>query len=171
VMVQPYPKSEPAKIEATADAEMAQLKRLVDAVRNLRGEMNLSPSLKVPLVASGPAQQVGAFAPYLAWLGRLAEVRHVDEVAREADGAAAPVSVVDDFKLMLVIEVDVAAERERLGKEIARLGSEVRKAEGKLANADFVARAPANVVAQEQRRMGDFTATLAKLREQLRRLG
>jgi valyl-tRNA synthetase len=78
--------------------------------------------------------------------------------------------VVDDFRLMLEIEVDVVAERDRLAKEVARLEGEIRKAETKLGNAGFVARAPANVVAQEKERLANFGTTLAKVREQLARL-
>ena len=170
VMIQPYPQAEPAKIDAAADAQVARLKRLVDAVRNLRGEMNLSPAQKVPLAASGPRALLDEFAPYMIPLARLSEVRHVDDVAAVQHGAAAPVAVIDDFKLMLLIEVDVAAERERLGKEIERLESEIRKAEGKLGNAGFVERAPAAVVAQEKERLANFGATLARVREQFARL-
>ena len=170
VMIQPYPQAEPLRIDAAADAQVAQLKRLIDAVRNLRGEMNLSPAQKVPLAASGPRAQMDLFAPYLAALARLTEVKPVDAVAAAAKGAAAPVAVVDEFKLMLAIEVDVAAERERLGKEIARLEGEIRKAENKLGNTSFVERAPAAVVTQEKERLANFGATLAKVREQFGRL-
>jgi valyl-tRNA synthetase len=171
VMVQPYPRSEPAKIDAAADADVALLKRLVDAVRNLRGEMDLSPAQKVPLAASGDAARFASFAPYVAFLARLSEVKHVEDVAQAGRGTAAPVAVVDDFHLMLVIEVDLAAERERLGKEIARLQGEIRKAESKLGNASFVERAPAAVVQQERQRLATFGATLAKVQEQFARLG
>jgi valyl-tRNA synthetase len=170
VMIQPYPKSDPAKIDATADADVAALKQLTDAARNLRGEMNLSPAVKVPLAVSGPAERVEFFAPYLAALARLSEVKHVADFSDAAKGSAAPVAVVGEYRLMLVIEVDVAAERERLGKEIARLEGEIRKAEGKLGNDSFVARAPAAVVAQERERLAGFSGTLAKVREQLARL-
>ena len=94
----------------------------------------------------------------------------VDDVNREASRSAAPVKVVDDFRLMLKIEVDVAAERERLGKEIARLEGEIRKAESKLGNATFVERAPAAVVSQERERLSSFGTTLASVREQYERL-
>ncbi|HXF44897.1 MAG TPA: valine--tRNA ligase [Burkholderiaceae bacterium] len=171
VMIQPYPQAEPARIDAAADAEVALLKRVTDAVRNLRGEMNLSPAQKVPLVASGPAAKVAAFAPYVAALARLSEVKQVADFDAAKDARAAPIAVVEDFKLMLAIEVDVAAERERLGKEIARLENEIRKAQSKLGNASFVERAPPAVVAQEKERLANFGATLAKVREQYARLG
>jgi valyl-tRNA synthetase len=68
------------------------------------------------------------------------------------------------------IEVDPAAERVRLQKEIARLESEISKANTKLANPNFVERAPAEVVAQEKERLAGFGATLEKLRSQLQKL-
>jgi valyl-tRNA synthetase len=72
---------------------------------------------------------------------------------------------------MLQVEIDVAVECERLDKEIARLSGEIGKARAKLANASFVARAPAAVVEQERRRLDGFIATLAELEPQRARLG
>ena len=69
------------------------------------------------------------------------------------------------------MEVDVAAEKARLGKEATRLEGEIAKAQGKLSNQAFVAKAPAAVIAQERERVATFEATLAKLRDQLQRLG
>ena len=73
-------------------------------------------------------------------------------------------------RLALRVEVDIAAETERLRKEIVRLHTEITKAEGKLSNESFTARAPAAVVAQEQQRVTEFRATVARLQDQLARL-
>jgi len=171
VMVQPYPRADPARIDPQADAEMELLKRIVDACRNLRGEMSLSPAVRVPLALTPRDARSEAFVPYLMALAKLSEIDRVDELSG-ADGAgAAPVAVVGDYRLMLKIEVDVGAERERLGKEIARVKGEIAKAEKQLANESFVARAPAPVVEEMRRRLAEHQSTLSKLEEQLGRLG
>jgi valyl-tRNA synthetase len=165
LMLQMYPKSRPEKIDEAAEVWVATLKQAVDACRSLRGEMGVSPALRVPLVAAG-SQVLVAYAPYLKALAKLADV----EVVSELPDADAPVAVVGEYRLMLKIEVDVAAEKERLGKEVARLQGEITKAEAKLSNASFVERAPAAVVAQEKERMAGFVATAGKLQAQLARL-
>jgi valyl-tRNA synthetase len=76
-----------------------------------------------------------------------------------------------DTRLCLFMEIDVAAEKARLGKEAARLEGELAKAGSKLSNAAFVAKAPPAVIEQERKRIADFTATVGKIREQLARLG
>ena len=169
IMIQPYPKSQPEKIDAQSDADVALLKRMIDALRNLRSEMNLSPAQKVPLVAAGDKSTLARYAPYMQALAKLSAVDTAADVHAVANGAA-PIKLVDDYRLLLRIEVDVGAERDRLDKEIARHEAEVGKAKAQLGNASFVERAPAAVVAQMKERLAGFDATLQKLREQRGRL-
>src|SRR5882672_1795924 len=168
VMMQPYPKSEPAKIDASADAEVALLKRLIESCRALRGEMKLGPDKRVPLVVAGDVARINRFAPFLLSLAKLSEVQAVAVLATGA--AAAPVQNVDDFQLMLKIEIDINTERERLGKEIARRETEIAKARAELGNESFVARAPVAVVAQKRERLAGLEATLEKVHGQLMQL-
>ena len=167
IMLQPYPASQPSRIDDKAEAWVGQLKMLVEACRALRGEMELSPAQRVPLVISGDAALLREYAPALKALAKLSDVEIVTELATDKNAVAAPVQVVGAYRLMLKIEVDLAAERERLSKEIARLENEIVKANGKLSNAGFVERAPANVVAQERERLSGFAGTLEKVKSQL----
>ncbi len=176
VSIAAYPVSQPERIDPAAIAYVARLKSLVDACRNLRGEMGVSPATRLPLFVLAADAAEADFqrtaAPVLQALAKLNEVRvFEDEASWAAAAKAAPVAVVGAARVCLYMEVDVAAEKARLGKEATRLEGEIAKAQGKLANQAFVAKAPAAVIAQERERVANFEATLAKLREQLLRLG
>jgi valyl-tRNA synthetase len=109
--------------------------------------------------------------PLLKALARLAEVRVIDdEAAFAAATRAAPVAVQGQARLALHVEIDVGAETARLDKEIARLAGEIAKADAKLSNQSFVARAPAAVVEQERSRLAGFRQALDRLRDQRARL-
>ena len=176
VAIAAYPLSQPERIDPVAEAHVARLKLLVDACRNLRGEMKVPPSTRLPLyVLAGSAADADFWhssAPVLQALAKLVEVKlFTDEAAWQAAAQAAPVAVVGDARMCLFMEIDVAAEKLRLAKEIARLESEIAKAMAKLDNASFVAKAPPEVLAQSHQRVAEFGDTLAKVREQLQRLG
>jgi len=172
VSIARYPEAQMNKVDEQAIASVNQLKSLVDACRNLRGEMNVSPSTRMPMFALGNAEFMRANAPVLQALAKLSEVKVFDdEAAWQAAAQAAPVAVVGETRLCLFMEVDVAAEKLRLGKEVARLQNEISKANGKLSNEAFVAKAPPAVIAQERQRVADFEATLSKVQDQLKRLG
>ena len=173
IQLQPYPEPNFAENRAPmASMQIATLKSLVDSVRSLRSEMNLTPGQKVGAFIATEARAgggigVGALVDYLKALARLSDVELVDALPHRP----APVQVVDTLRVMLDVQIDVAAERERLAKDIARHEGEIAKAQAKLANEGFVARAPGAIVDQERARLAGFNATLAKLREQYAQLG
>ena len=171
VSIAAYPVSQPERIDEQAEAHVAKLKTLVDACRNLRGEMNVSPATKLPLYVLGDSEFMKSAGPVLQALAKLNEVKVFDN---EADwtkaAAAAPVAVVGEARLCLFMEVDVAAEKIRLSKEVTRLEGEIGKANGKLSNEAFVAKAPPAVIEQERKRVADFEATLSKVKTQLSQL-
>ena len=163
IMVQPYPRAQHERIDAVAEARISQLKAMIEQVRALRSEMGLSPAQRIPLLAIGDRLSLEEFFPYMKALAKLS-VATVVEVFPQAD---APVAVTGDARLMLHIEVDLNAERDRLRKEIARLETELARASGKLSNPNFVERAPATVVSLERERIAAFGAMLEKLKPQL----
>jgi valyl-tRNA synthetase len=146
--------------------------------------MNLSPAQKVPLRISTEniqslnrdtqldlrlegleRQQIAASLKSLAKLSEVAFERSLGEEAKRS-----PVQTVGDLQLMLVVQIDIEAERARLSKEIARLQAEISKARAKLDNEGFVARAPAAVVGQEKERLTGFETALARVQGQLTNL-
>jgi len=175
ISIAAYPVSQPERIDEQAEAYVARVKSLVDACRNLRGEMGVSPATRMPLFAlAGSAEEhtfMQSVAPVLQALAKLSEVKVFDdEAAWSAAAQAAPVAVIGELRVCLFIEVDVAAEKIRLGKEVERLQNEIEKAGSKLKNEAFVAKAPPAVIDEAKKRVADFTATLTKVQEQLVKL-
>jgi valyl-tRNA synthetase len=166
IMLAPFPQPDDSRVHEADEHEIAGVKEIVNAARNLRSTMNLSPAQKVPLYVADAAPALRAHAEGIAALGRFSEVNFVDALPAQD----APVAITGHGKLMLHVEIDREAERQRLSKEIARLEGEVAKARAKLGNASFVERAPAAVVEQEKKRLTDFEAKHTELRTQLSKL-
>ncbi len=157
IMLAPYPKSQPEKIDEAAEREVALAKEVVNAGRNLRSEAKVPPQQRIAFYIVGEPSEATHTSTIA--LVKVSDLRVVAELPK----SDSPVAVVGPHRLMPHIEVDPVAERERVGKEVARLQGEIAKARAKLANASFVERAPAAVVAQERERLAAFVATLEKL--------
>ena len=163
--------------DPAAEAEMDWVVRVVSTVRGVRSEMNVPPSAQVELLVAGLApERAGWLATHGELLRRLARCASITAIAADAldshrSGAAQ--MVVDEATLVMPLGaiIDIAAERARLGKELAKLEGEIAKVDKKLGNADFIARAPEEVVAEQRERRDDWSASAARLREALGRLG
>ncbi len=166
IMMQPYPRADLSLLDTEADQAIGLCQQLVNTIRGLRSEMTLSPAQKVPLAIAGDAAALQHLSAWLRALGRLSAVT----VGPTLPVSDAPVAIAGDYRLMLEVEIDRGAELARLGKEIERIGNEIAKCEAKLSNRSFVERAPASVVAQEQQRIEQFSATRDKLVQQCERL-
>ncbi|MHB1237585.1 MAG: class I tRNA ligase family protein, partial [Gallionella sp.] len=180
IMLQPYPMSQPEKIDRTAEAWVEELKSIIEALRRLRSEMNISPGKRVNISMWVGTQNPDRFRemhPYIKALAKSDNIEQKEEIKGALVtgslpvNAPAPVISIGNVQLMLNVEIDVATERERLDKEIARLQNEIAKTQGKLSNTSFVDRAPAAVVEQERKRMGEFVVTLAQMETQRSILG
>ena len=165
IMLEPYPEEQPSKIDQTAERWMSSLQTVVQACRNLRASMNISPASRVPLVVAGK-DEFASYSPYVANLAKLSDIT----VVAELPTADAPVLLVQNWKLMLRISIDPDAERQRLDKELLRVQAEVDKTIHKLNNPSFLNRAPAAVVALEQARLQEHTTTLTQLQIQRAKL-
>ncbi len=163
-MLAPYPKSQPEKIDAAAEKEVALAKEVVNAARNLRSEAKVPPKDRIAFYVTGQLAPTTQIA--LVTLARVSELKTVNDLPK----SDSPVAIAGPHRLMPHIEVDPIAEKARLKKEESRFETEISKSNSKLSNASFVDRAPPNVVAQERARLAEFEAKLAKLREQQKKL-
>ena len=173
IMRQPFPNAGQLPPDAEAEAAIDWLQQVVTAVRNLRGEMNLSPATNIELLlqgGSGRDRQLLAETEHL--LRRLAKVAGLRWLGDDEPLPPAAMQVVGKLKVVVPLAglVDVDAERERLNRELGKLGKELARVQAKLENPGFVAKAPKEVVAKEREKHATLDGRGAALRRQLERL-
>jgi valyl-tRNA synthetase len=142
VSIARYPQAQPERSTRRPSPTWAA-SRPGGRLPHLRGEMNVSPSTRLPLYAVGDADFMRGVAPVLQALAKLSEVKVFDDEAAWAAAAqAAPVAVVGEARLCLHMEIDVAAEKARLSKEIARIEGEIAKANGQAVQRSLCGQGP-----------------------------
>lgn len=167
IMRQLYPVSTQEKRDIHAETWVIKLKKMIDACRNLRGTMQLSSTLKIPLLIETKNQaSIESFLPYLKIFVKLSEI----QIIQKLPILLAPVIIIDDIKFMLRVDVDISVEKERLIKEMTHIRVEISKVNAKLTDTDFITRAPTSIVIREKKRLTDFNATFLNLQEQLLKL-
>jgi valyl-tRNA synthetase len=166
---------QPHRVTSAADAraELDWVIRFVTAVRAVRAEMNVPPSVLGPvLLRDASAATTARAATWADLVKRLARISEIGTAPAETPAECAQL-VLDEATILLPLAglIDVAAERARLTREAARAEEEAEKVARKLQNADFVARAPAEIVAENRARETAFRGDAARLRHALARLG
>ncbi len=169
LMLARYPEPDLSRVDADAAAEVNWLQQVIAGLRNIRGELGISPgkplALLVANASADDAARLDRQAALLRFLGRL---EAITVVASEAELPPVSTALVGSMTLGVPLAglIDVGAELARLDKEIARLGQEVGRVEAKLSNESFVARAPAEVVAKEREKIADNQRAQAALQAQ-----
>ncbi len=166
LMLGPFPVVDVSCVEQAALDKMAALQELIGAVRNLRGEMGIQPSVKAPLFIES-ADDLAAYLNYLPMLARLTEATQVDTLPESED---APVAVCNGARLMLKVEVDKAAETARLNKEAEKLQKALDKLNAKLNKAGYMEKAPAHLVEKDKAELAELEDKMAKVKAALAKL-
>lgn len=169
IVTQPYPQIDPALIDQKADEEIEWLKAIIVAIRNIRGEMNIPPSKKIPvLLAKGDDTDRARVKNNANFLSVLAKLDSINWLGDETAPAAAT-SIVNNLEILIPMAglIDKDAEQSRLNKEISKLEKELTSTEMKLANESFISKAPEVVVEKEKHRANEIQHTITLLQEKL----
>ncbi len=171
LMTARWPELPEAWIDAEAEAEIGWLVDLITEIRQVRAEMNVPPSARAPLTLSGAApearQRLSRHRDLILTLGRLGSIAE----AEHAPAGAVPFVIGEATGALAIAEfVDLTAERARLAKEIAAHAGDIDRTAKKLANPDFVARAPEEVVEENRERLAEAENAKGRLEAALKRL-
>ena len=173
IMRQAFPQPQTSDINVQAIEEIEWVKRFILGIRQIRGEMNISPGKPVPVMLQEGSEKdrelLGKHQMYITFLAKTESITWLNP------GDAAPESatcLAGDMKVLIPMAglIDKAAEENRLGKELDKLQKELQRLDGKLNNASFVDKAPAQVVDKEKQRRAEVAVALEKLEEQLERI-
>ncbi len=158
-------------IDGAADGELGWLVEIVSRIRAVRGEMNVPPGARIPLIlkgaSAGTQERVAAHRALIDRLARLSDIRFGDDVP-----AGSIQDVVGEATVVLPLAdvIDLEQEKARLQKEIGRADGEIAKIDKKLSNRGFLAKAPPDVVEENRERRDEADRARAKLAEALKRL-
>jgi len=173
LMVAPFPQSTDFAADAEAESEIAWMKQFILAVRQIRGEMDIAPSRKIPLLlANAGARDAALTEKHFAWLSRLAGLESIKQLARGETAPESATAIVGELTLLVPMAglIDPKAEIERLTRKTAKNESDIGKLKAKLGNENFVRNAPPEVVASDRARVAELEAQNAGLAAQLARV-
>jgi valyl-tRNA synthetase len=173
IMLQPYPVADDKAIDKLANADIEWLKGVIEGIRNIRGEMNISPAIELTvLMKNGDDQDKNRLEQNRQFLKKLAKLDNIEWLTEADDAPVSATALVDQLEILVPMAglIDKEAELARLAKEIDKLNKDLARIRGKLSNASFVAKAPAEVVAKEQEKMQAQEQALTQLQEQEQRI-
>jgi valyl-tRNA synthetase len=173
IMLAPYPIADHDKVDQGALKDVEWLKRIILGVRNIRGEMQISPAIKLPLYfANGTEQDLQRLNSMQTFLSKLAGLESTQWLNADEEAPLSATALVGNMEILVPMAgfIDKDAEVARLNKEIEKLSKEAARINGKLSNAGFVDKAPAAVVDKEKEKLADYNSSLDKLSSQLAKI-
>ncbi len=173
IMLQPYPEADSNKIDADSLTDIDWLKAIIVAVRNIRGEMNISPGKILPLyLKNGNSDDKARFKKIELYVVALAKVGQITWLSAEDATPPAATQLVGELEILVPLAglIDKNSELERLNKEIDKRSKEIARLNGKLTNANFVDKAPADVVEKERQKLAEAEDAKNRLETQYTQL-
>lgn len=168
IMLQPYPVADEAKIDTQAEADIEWLKAFINGIRNIRAEMNINPGKPLDVLLNHyNAEDERRLHDNEAFLKKLAKLDSVT-LLTGSDAPPAAAALVGDMEVLVPIAglIDKEAELARLDKEIQKLTADAQRTTGKLSNASFVEKAPADVIEKERTKLAEAEQAISRLNEQ-----
>jgi valyl-tRNA synthetase len=173
IMLQPYPAVSDYQRDDDAERELQWVMSFILGIRQIRGEMDISPGKALPVLLQNASDAESDLARrHFRLLERVGRVESIDALADGEEAPASATVLLGNLRILVPMKgvIDVNAERARLDKQLDKIKAEIQKARGKLGNEKFVNNAPAAVVTQEQERLADFERQLEQFDEQYARL-
>ena len=173
IMLRPYPKASVDAADARAVEDIEWVQQFILGIRQIRGEMDISPGKALPVLLQHAGKSDEQRARRLRLLlQRVGRVESVQVIGADEEPPAAATALLGDMRLLVPMKglIDVDAERARLDKQMDKVRADLARTQGKLGNENFVNNAPAAVVTQERERAVEFEKTISQLAEQLEKL-
>jgi len=173
IMLQPYPVSLADAIDEQAVAEMEWVMQFILGIRRIRGEMNIKPAKPLPvLLQNGSEQDATHLENNRHYLDTLARLESITWLSADQDAPESATALVGEMKVLIPMAglIDKAAELTRLDKELTKRQKDLERITGKLSNASFVDKAPAAIVAKEQKKADDLKVAITQLQSQLEKI-
>ncbi len=173
IMIQPWPDPASFPVDDEAEAELGWIQGLVLAVRQIRGEMDIAPGRRIPvLLQDASADDQRLLGIHDRYVRELARVSSLDLLPVDSQPPPCATALVGGLKVLVPLAglIDVAAERTRLTKNRQKAAADLERVEQKLATESFTNHAPEAIVAKERERQQALRRDLARLDDQLARL-
>ncbi len=173
IMLESYPQADNSLIKPEIETHFTWLQQIILAIRNIRGEMQISPAKSITVLLRHPNPETQTrFKQYELYVRFLAKVEHIEWLTADVIPPHSATAVVAELEILIPMAglIDKSAEMARLEKEIGKLTKELTGIQGRLNNPKFIDKAPAEVVVKEQSRAHELTDIVSTLQMKMSKI-